>query len=140
MPKDYVSATDLATLVRCPRKAALEAKYGKVDARATARARLAGDREHARHHLEALAFARRPLSADRRCFIATAIYGEEAWQTEALRRWRDQMLLPSPAGRLLVHTYYIVSPPLARWLPRHPRAASLTRRLLDRIVRWIISG
>ncbi len=46
------------------------------------------------------------------CFIATATYGSAfAPQVIALRRFRDEVLLPSDIGSLFVTAYYFVSPP-----------------------------
>ena len=48
------------------------------------------------------------------CFIATAAAGDEFHPSVCtLRRFRDQVLLPSSVGRKFVRTYYLVSPPLA---------------------------
>ncbi len=56
------------------------------------------------------------LERDARCFIATAIFGQEAWQTELLRYFRDKNLLSNSIGRFLVKVYYKVSPTLADYL------------------------
>lgn len=70
------------------------------------------------------------------CFIATAVYGDP-WSPEgdALRRFRDRHLMPHRWGRLGVHAYYRMSPPIANWLRRHPRIARLARIPLDRLAR-----
>jgi len=63
------------------------------------------------------------------CFIATATYGSPlAREVEALRALRDRYLLPNPAGRCVVQTYYRLSPPLAEALRDHRfgRAAART--------------
>ncbi len=75
------------------------------------------------------------------CFIATAVY-EDAFSPEvmALRKFRDQVLMPTTAGRLFVAFYYFVSPPLARWLKKHERARRPIRWLLDRIVTRVTVG
>lgn len=44
------------------------------------------------------------------CYIATAIYGQDAPETTALRSWRDKVLMPSPLGRTFVKCYYALSP------------------------------
>jgi hypothetical protein len=100
---------------------------------ALAAARRRGDLEHARRHRAVTAerFRRGP------CFIATAVYGRDAWQTETLRDWRNHSLMPSRAGRALMHTYYQLSPPVANALARRPWAARLVRVLLDRLVRHL---
>jgi hypothetical protein len=61
-----------------------------------------------------------PISRDKRCFVATAALSPDAAEVEALRRWRDRVLLSSAPGRLLVAAYYRVSPPLARWIAARP--------------------
>jgi len=47
------------------------------------------------------------------CFIATAVYGEDASELELLRGFRDQYLMRSQLGRLFVLSYYLCSPYLA---------------------------
>jgi uncharacterized protein YjbI with pentapeptide repeats len=68
------------------------------------------------------------LAAKSGCFIATACCGSyDAPEVRILRRFRDESLLPSRAGRLLVAAYYRVSPPIARILERHERLRALVR-------------
>jgi hypothetical protein len=60
------------------------------------------------------------------CFIATACYGSiNAPEVEALRRFRDCMLLPCLAGRIFVKVYYALSPPIADYLRNHDRARQI---------------
>ncbi|MCK4731711.1 MAG: hypothetical protein KAT65_04555 [Methanophagales archaeon] len=48
------------------------------------------------------------------CFIATAAYGSPLHEDiDVLRAFRDDYLMPNPAGRAFVEIYYAVSPPLA---------------------------
>jgi len=48
------------------------------------------------------------------CFIATAAYGTALHEDiNVLRDFRDEYLMPNPAGRAFVKIYYDVSPPLA---------------------------
>lgn len=73
------------------------------------------------------------------CFIATAVYGDPcAPEVEALRFFRDYSLMPHVAGRLLVRTYYRLSPPVAAFLKAHPKAAGGVRRLLDTLIRVVL--
>ncbi len=69
---------------------------------------------------------------DPRCFIATAAYGSP-WEdeVEALRAFRDERLMPYPAGRWLVEAYYRVSPPFARWIAADDERRAAARRLLE---------
>ena len=48
------------------------------------------------------------------CFIATAAYGTALHEDiDVLRDFRDEYLMPNPAGRTIVKIYYTTSPPLA---------------------------
>jgi len=48
------------------------------------------------------------------CFIATAAYGTPLHKDiDVLRDFRDEYLMPNPAGRAFVKIYYTASPPLA---------------------------
>ena len=76
---------------------------------------------------------------DNNCFIATAVYGRDAPETNALRRWRDEKLLISPWGRLLTQTYYLVSPYVAESIGKSVFFKRQVRRLLDAHVRRINS-
>ncbi len=72
----------------------------------------------------------------RECFIATAVYGDAmAPEVCALRRFRDQRLMPYRLGRAAVRGYYRISPPVAHWLSEHPRAARRVRVPLDHLAR-----
>jgi len=73
--------------------------------------------------IEAKSLARK----DSRCFVATAVMGAaDAPEVLRLRAFRDQVLLRTAAGRVLVNAYYLASPPLARFIAGRP----LLRRLL----------
>ena len=76
-----------------------------------------------------------PAKPPSSCFIATAVYGEDARETDELRRFRDRVLLRHRAFAWTVPLYYRVSPPLARSLRRHPRARSVVRLALDSLRR-----
>lgn len=92
------------------------------------------------HARSAEAARRAPSAPDTRCFVATAVYGTDAWQTVALRAWRDEVLRRSALGRVGIRVYYKVSPTLVRVLTGQPRAMAMVRRMLDRVVRLIGAG
>ena len=70
------------------------------------------------------------------CFIATAVYGDVmAPEVVELRSFRDNILTKSIPGRVFISIYYTISPPIARWLKTKPPLASITRSVLDRLVK-----
>ncbi|UCE62635.1 MAG: DUF11 domain-containing protein, partial [Nitrospirota bacterium] len=71
------------------------------------------------------------------CFIATAAYGSPlAREVELLRQFRDQYLLPSTAGQLLVEAYYFFSPPMAAFISQQPVLKAVIRVALWPLVWW----
>lgn len=49
------------------------------------------------------------------CFVATAAYGDRLHpDVVMLRRFRDQVLVSYPAGRVFIRTYWIIGPVLAK--------------------------
>jgi hypothetical protein len=68
---------------------------------------------------------------DFRCFIATAAYGSAmAPDVKRFRKFRDDVLLKSAAGRAFVDTYYEVSPPVAGFIAKHETLRAVTRGVL----------
>ncbi len=62
------------------------------------------------------------------CFIATAAYGTPlAKEIQILREFRDKYLLTNPGGQVLVSIYYIVSPPIGRFITEHPSLKPIVR-------------
>jgi hypothetical protein len=65
------------------------------------------------------------------CFIATAVYGSEsAPDVILLRSYREAVLLPSRIGNLFVVTYYLFSPPLARFIASKPFIRNIVRKTI----------
>jgi len=65
------------------------------------------------------------------CFIATAAYGSsDAAEIDVLRRFRDEVLLKSAAGRDYVNFYYAASPPLARCIAEREWLRTLVREVM----------
>jgi len=69
------------------------------------------------------------------CFIATAGYGS-SWHpsVQALRAFRDKVLMQSAWGREVVDFYYRHSPAVARYISNHDSMRTLTRWLLTPVV------
>jgi len=138
----FVSATELAELGACERRLILDRRFGKPLSRSARRSAAQGIREHERHHRAVQRFAQTPAvptdrGGDRRCFVASVVYGVDAPQTHCLRSWRDAVLMPSVAGRMLVWCYYRLSPAAVVLLRGSPRLTRAARWLLDRVLLWI---
>ncbi len=68
---------------------------------------------------------------DFRCFIATAAYGSQSHEDlKYFRKFRDEILLRSAAGKDLVDFYYRVSPPAAEFIAAHPTLRSIVQSAL----------
>jgi hypothetical protein len=73
----------------------------------------------------------------RLCFVATAAFGSpSAAEVNTLRRYRDEVLQRSAAGRCFTRAYDLLSPPLAALIAASPRSCALARRLLRPLVAW----
>ena len=69
------------------------------------------------------------------CFIATATYGSYLDpHVRSLRRFRDETLMRSRAGRALVARYDDVSPLIAQYIAQHEALRMLTRFVLTPVV------
>ena len=69
------------------------------------------------------------------CFIATAAYDSPyANEVKILRKYRDNVLLKTFSGRIMVSTYYLVSPPVAKIISKSETLKSATRRYIIRPV------
>lgn len=65
------------------------------------------------------------------CFVATAVYSSyDAPEVLILRKFRDQILFSSIIGRAFVSSYYLTSPPIARWFEKSPRARIIVRNYI----------
>ena len=72
------------------------------------------------------------------CYIATMAYGDyDHPQVMVLRRFRDENLLPTVAGRLFVKFYYWISPKLVSVLSGHERINRAIQHILDSFVDYL---
>ena len=70
------------------------------------------------------------------CFVVTAVYGSDRCpEVAALRRFRDEVLLRTALGRLVVRAYYRVGPLAAALLQARPRLRGIVKPALDLFVR-----
>jgi hypothetical protein len=69
--------------------------------------------------------------SDKKCFIATAAFGSDLdSHVTAFRQFRNEFLLSSALGKILVKTYYRLSPPLAQFISQSDLLRTLTRWVL----------
>ncbi|MFP3880323.1 MAG: CFI-box-CTERM domain-containing protein, partial [Dehalococcoidia bacterium] len=62
------------------------------------------------------------------CFIATAAYGtSRSEEVQILRQFRDGYLLTNAVGKAFVDFYYMLSPPIARFIDEHPGFKPIVR-------------
>lgn len=123
----HVSATELAKMGKCEKQVYLDYHVGE-NAALTKEFRERGNAQHEQFH-------RRVSGQDKRCFIATAVFGAEAAETCRLREYRDRYLMPYVLGRGLVLLYYRLSPPIARFLETRPWLAAKVRAGLGWLLR-----
>lgn len=156
--KSAPAAGDLAAMVKCEREYVF-ARHGEQRPASSRREEAArrGKVEHDRTELRMERFhnapppapVRTPVRAttstqdrDGRCFVASAVYGATAPETDQLRAFRDRTLRPRRTGRALISTYYALGPSLVRLLGRWPLLRAPLRHLLDafRTSRWVQGG
>ena len=69
------------------------------------------------------------------CYVATCVYGSydcpEVW---TLRRFRDNVLAQSWAGRAFIRTYYALAPVAVRWFGNADWFRSFWKKRLDGLV------
>jgi hypothetical protein len=132
-PKKYHRITEIVGAIYCEQKVVFDRLHGdarpiSVKAKATT-----GTFEHIRFEIE----GKTQRAVDKRCFIASHVYGMDAPQTNSLRRWRDRALAPTRAGRMAIACYYMLSPTLLVVLRRSALLTRLVRRGLDVILRVV---
>jgi len=130
MANKYHTITDIVGTVYCEQKVLLDRERGDVRPLSVRTKAAGGTFEHLRFQMEGQARA----AVDRRCFIATAIYGPDAPETNFLRAWRDRVLMPARAGRFLVRAYYATSPRLLPMIAHSARAAGAIRAVLNALL------
>ena len=123
-----VSATQLAEMGYCEQRMLLAHRLGERTTPAQRQARARGNEAHLRYFVQGVA------AKDRRCFIASCVFGPDALETQQLCGYRDAVLLPRWWGQCLVALYYRVAPSMCRLLERWPAGLSLTRTALRKLL------
>lgn len=72
------------------------------------------------------------------CYIATMAYGSyEHPQVLELRKFRDEFLAKTIAGRMFIKTYYLISPKLVELLKNRKKTNTLIRTVLNQFIKII---
>jgi hypothetical protein len=72
------------------------------------------------------------------CYIATMAYGDYNHpQVQVLRRFRDEVLAQSVAGRLFIWIYYCISPQLVKLLREQKAIHCFVRTILNQFIKII---
>ena len=124
-----VSASDLAQMGRCERLVVFEHRQGQRRLPHQEAARRRGLAAHERFEQEGLAARAVGSRQVGRCFVASLLFGE-AWQTQALRQFRDKVLRPRGWGRGLIRLYYRGAPRVCVVLRRWPVLRRSVRAVL----------
>ncbi len=75
-----------------------------------------------------------------RCMASTAVKGTDLEKDlDAVRAFRDQVLMQTARGQIVVHAYYEASPVVSRALIEHEELRSVTRMLLVPVF-WLLSS
>ncbi|MFH1094184.1 MAG: CFI-box-CTERM domain-containing protein, partial [Candidatus Omnitrophota bacterium] len=70
------------------------------------------------------------------CFIATVCYGsKDSIKVNALRLFRDKVLVNTFSGKQFIAEYYVVGPKLAKWIEDKEAFKRIIRECLDPIAR-----
>lgn len=123
----WVSASDIGRAAFCPHY--LELKYRGLKPSDTAcHARDRGKQKHEE-------FARR--AEDKRCYIASHLYGIDDRRTILLRQYRDRHLNSRFIGRAIIQFYYLISPGLVYLSLKSVHIERLLQYTVGRLVRRI---
>lgn len=129
--KDGVSASALSQMGVCERLVVFEHHNGKRPTPAQKAALQRGLRAHRRFASEGAS----EVARGARCFIATHVFGEGT-ETQVLRRFRDQSLRSTRAGRRLILAYYRSAPNVCRAMERWPMTRYVVRVAIRPLV-WL---
>ncbi len=121
---DLVSASSVGMAAKCAHYLELK-ETGAAPSAAAQTARIWGDRSHQRLN---------EIVEDKRCYIATHLYGENHHLTFLLRRFRNDVLSKYFAGRMFICLYYLVSP----WIVIAAKKIAFIDRILSTAVVLII--
>ena len=120
----WVSTSDVGRASYCPHY--LELK--RSGARPSQQAILAREKGEIKH--EAL----NRQAEDKRCYVASHLYGIDDQRTGILRSYRDRSLANHLIGRVFIRLYYSMSPSLVVISIKVPAISKALRSIVDLIV------
>lgn len=123
----WVSASDVGRASYCPHYLELKER-GTKPSQQSIEAMAKGEVSH-----EAL----NRQAEDRRCFVATHLYGSDHPNTCLLREYRDQKLASHTIGRVFITVYYAISPYLVIAARKLPLISRFMRYFVDWNIRRI---
>ena len=80
--------------------------------------------------------AKRCILVDSPC-PCVKIYGENADETQLLRKYRDNVLNKTPEGQEIIKTYYKFSPAINKLLENRPLLRNRAKAFIDSMLPWI---
>lgn len=133
--KRYHSISNIVSAVYCEQKLILDRNLGDASPLPVRMRAAEGRVEHQRFAMESQRMENqrsenKQSSTDKRCFIASSIYGIDSFEAVTLRRWRDNVLLQSKMGRMFVYCYYRLSPYMVSVITHRVWLTSLVRIVL----------
>lgn len=123
--RPWVSACKAGRAEFCPHYLELEHKKHGVSKKAAA-ARIKGDAKH-----DAL---NKRAGEDKRCYVASHLYGVDDERTVLLRAYRDNRLKASSPGQLFIKVYYRLSPALIVIARKVPIVDQILKASVDKII------
>ncbi|ADC73235.1 conserved hypothetical protein (plasmid) [Thioalkalivibrio sp. K90mix] len=132
-PRDgrIVTASEIHSVTFCPESYRLKRAGARLASHAKHDAHRGTVKHETVNRKVAVAHSRGTGS---RCYVATHLYGLHDHRTEALRQWRDRVLLTRLSGRVFVRLYYAFSPVFVALARRIPALDRFARRVVDRVV------
>jgi len=124
---NWVSASDAGRASYCPHYLELKHKGAKPSSESIV-AWEKGEEAHEQLNRDA---------NDRRCYIASHLYGIDDPRTDLLRNFRDSCLLKYFLGRAFISIYYLASPSLVSMSRRIMLLDVMLRGMVDFTVRKI---
>ncbi|MFT6904805.1 MAG: hypothetical protein ACJAS1_001459 [Oleiphilaceae bacterium] len=127
---EWISASNVGRANYCPHALERDLKGSKISEESK-RARMRGNTKH--DSLNKIIIQQ--ASTDKRCYIATHLYGIDDHRTQQLRRFRDTTLTQSSSGRLFIKIYYFLSPYIVKASEKAPWIDKLLRPLIDKLIK-----